>query len=158
VSQVSIHETSIDRFIDRLHDAFLEGDAAPAGKVVEADNVRRLQDLYRGLAQGDFAPSLAAMADEIEMELHCPTSVPISGSWRGQAAVFAAMQRNFGILAEQQAEILSVVAQGESVVLFAQEQGKVRATNAPYHIRWVQLFTFRNNRIVSMRGVAANLQ
>lgn len=95
------------------------------------------------------------MADEIEMELHGPKNLPINGSWHGLAEVVAAMQRNFGLLAEQQAEILSVVAQGDTVVLLAEERGKIRATDAPYHIRWVQFFTFRENKIVRLRGVTA---
>jgi ketosteroid isomerase-like protein len=155
MNEVRIHETSIERFIDRLHDAFLDGDNASATKVTEADNVRRLQEQYRALAQGNFAPVLAALADDIELELNGPVEVPINGCWHGLVEVSAAMQRNFGALAEQQAEILAVVAQGDSVVLFAREQGKVRATGAPYHLRWVQLFTFRDSKIVRVRGVAA---
>jgi ketosteroid isomerase-like protein len=157
VNEISIHETSGEQFIDRLHDAFLTGDDAPALKSAEAGNVRRLQDLYRALAQGDFSPLIAALAEDSELHLHGPANVPINGSWRGHAEVVAAVRRNFGMLAEQQAEILSVVAQGDTVVLFAEERGKVRATGLPYHVRWVQLFTFRDNKLVRVQGVTAQL-
>jgi ketosteroid isomerase-like protein len=155
MNAVSIHQTSVARFIDRLHDAFQEGDEAADGKVTEAGNVRRLQEQYRAIARGDFAPVIASMAQDIELELHGPADLPINGSWRGLAEVTAALQRNFASLAEQQAEILSVVAQGDTVVLFAEERGKVRASDTPYHLRWVQLFTFRDDKIVRVRGVAA---
>jgi ketosteroid isomerase-like protein len=157
MNEVRIHPTSFERFIGRLHEAFLDGDDAPAGKVVEARNVQRLQEQYRAIARGDFTPVLAGMADGIELELHGPADLPLNGCWRGRAEVGEAMQRNFASLSEQQAEILAVVAQGDSVVLFSQERGKVRATGAPYHLRWVQLFTFQDDKVVRVRGVAAHL-
>jgi ketosteroid isomerase-like protein len=156
MNEVSIHQSSVERFIDRLHDAFLDGDEAANVKATEASNVRRLQEQYRAIACGDFGPVITAMAEGIELELSGPADVPINGHWRGLTDVVAAMQRNFGSLAEQQAEIRSVVAQGDTVVLFAQESGKVRATGMPYHISWVQFFTFRDDKIVRVRGVAAH--
>jgi ketosteroid isomerase-like protein len=157
MTEVSIHPASSERFIDRLHQAFLDGDDASAMKVNEGRNVLRLQETYRALARGDFQPAIALMADSIELELHVPPAVPITGCWRGVAEVTAAMQRNFGSLADQRAELLAVVAQGDTVVLFAEEHGTVRATGTPYHIRWVQFFTFRDDKIVGIRGIAAQL-
>jgi ketosteroid isomerase-like protein len=126
-------------------------------KATEATNVRRLQEQYRAIARGDFQPAIAMMDEAVEFELCISAKVPISGRWRGLAEVNAAMQRNFGSLADQQAELLDVVAQGDTVVLFAEERGKVRATGAPYHIKWAQFFTFRDNKVVRIRGVAAEL-
>jgi ketosteroid isomerase-like protein len=155
MSEVSIPPASVGRFIDRLHPAFLEGDTTAAGKAAEAGNVARLQEQYRAIARGDFTPVLAQLAEDIEFELHGPPDIPINGSWRGLPDVAAAIPRNFGALAEQEAEILAVVAQGDTVVLLAQEHGKVRATGAPYHLRWAQFFTFRDDKIIRIRGVAA---
>jgi ketosteroid isomerase-like protein len=156
VNEVSIHDTSIERFIDRLHEAFLDGDVAAGGKAVETANVQRLQEQYRAIARGDFAPVIANMAEDIEMDLHGPAEVGINGCWRGLTEVVAAMQRNFATLAEQQAELLSVVAQGDTVTLFVEERGKLRATGISYHLRWVQLFTFRDGKVHRVRGLAAH--
>jgi ketosteroid isomerase-like protein len=157
MSEVSIHPASTARFIDRLHGAFLDGDDAAAAKDTEAENVRRLQEQYRALARGDFEPAIALMADDIELELNMPAEMPFAGTWRGLEAVVSAMQQNFGSLADQHAELHSVVAQGDTVALFAEERGRVRATGVDYHIKWVQLFTFRDGKIVHIRGVAAPL-
>jgi uncharacterized protein len=157
MSEVSIHPSSVDRFIDRLHEAFLDGDEAPAVKVAEGGHVLRLQEQYRAIARGDFPSVIGQMADDVEFELNGPADFPINGRWRGLTEVSAAMRRNFGALAEQQAEILSLVAQGDTVVLLAQERGKVRATGAPYHLRWVQFFTFRDGKVARIRSVAAHL-
>jgi ketosteroid isomerase-like protein len=157
MSEVSFHPASFERFIDRLHEAFLDGDEAAAAKAAEARNVVRLQEQYRAIARGDFPLALAQMADGVEMELRGPEDVPVNGCWRGLEEVATAMRRNFAALQEQQAEILSLVAQGDTVVLLAQERGKVRATGASYHLRWVQVFTFRDDKLVGIRGVAAKL-
>jgi ketosteroid isomerase-like protein len=157
MNEVSIHKTSTPRFLDRLHDAFREGDEAPEAKLTEGENVRRLQGLYRAVSRGDFAPLEAAMDEGVELDLRGPVEVPVHGCWRGRAEVVAAVKRNFGSLADQQAEILSVVAQGDTVVLLAEERGQVRCSGAAYHLRWVQLFTFKGDKIVRVRGVSAHL-
>jgi uncharacterized protein len=155
MSEVSIHDAYGARFVDRLHDAFLDGDPGAASKGAEATNVLRLQAQYRALTQGDFAPLLAALADDVELDLQGPAELPINGRWRGLAEVSAAVQRNFGALEQQQAELLSVVAQGDTVVLFGEERGKARASGASYHVRWAQIFTFRGDKVCQVRGVAA---
>jgi ketosteroid isomerase-like protein len=155
VSEVTSHPSSAERFLDRLQGAFHAGDDDSAAKVREAGNVNRLQEQYRAIARGDFAPAVALMDEAIRLELHGPPGLPVAGSWSGRAEVTAAMRRNFGALADQQAEVLSVVAQGDAVVPYAEERGKVRETGAPYHNRWTQLFTFRGGKRVRVEGVAA---
>ena len=157
MADVRLHPSSTEQFIDRLHTAFVEGDGAWQAKTREARNVSRLQEQYRALARGEISPALAMMEDNVEMELFTPADLPIAGYWRGLAEVAVAMQRNFGRLADQQAEILSVVAQGDMVVLYANEVGKIRATGNTYRIRWAQIFTFRGDKIARITGVAAAL-
>ncbi len=157
MSDVSIHPDSTGRFIDRLHEAFLDGDAAAAMKPDEAGNVARLQEQYRALARGDIGAALALMAEEVEMELTTPADLPIAGAWRGRDEVWAATLRNFGSLADQSADLLTVVAQGDTVMLLAEERGRVRATGVVYHVRWAQLYTFRGDKVVRIRGLAAQV-
>jgi ketosteroid isomerase-like protein len=54
---------------------------------------------------------------------------------------------------EQQPEILAVVAQGAVVVVTARERGRYRATGRSYDLHWVQLFTFRQGKVVRVREV-----
>src|SRR5262245_56773690 len=125
MAEVSIHPSSTEHFIDRLHAAFLDGDDASTGKSTEASHVSRLQEQYRAIARGGVSPVIDQMAESSELELHGPTDFPINGTWRGRAEVIAALHRNFGSLADQQVQILTLVAQGDTVVLLAQECGKV---------------------------------
>ena len=157
MSEISIHASSSEQFVERLHEAFLFGDDQAARKLTESRHVLLLQQVYRALAKGDYQPAIANMADDIELELLSPADVPITGCWRGVTEVGAAVQRNFALLMEQQAKLLDVVAQGDTVALFAEERGKVRGTGCPYGIRWVQFFTIRNDKITRIRGIASTL-
>jgi uncharacterized protein len=153
VSTVSIHPASVTNFLDRLQPAFEEGDRDVTSKRAESDNVRRLQEQYQGLARGDLAPVLALLADDVEMEMLGPAEVPMTGRWSGKEQVTQAIARNFSLVADQQAELLSLVAQGDTVVIFARETGCYRATGKCYDIHWVQLYTFRDGRIIRFRGL-----
>jgi uncharacterized protein len=153
MSTVSLHPLSTPNFIEQLELAFARDDGNATSKVCEADNVRRLQDHYRAIARGDFGPVIAGMADDIDYEMIGPPDIPLVGRWRGRQQVAEAVRQNFGMLEEQQAELLDVVAQGDMVVLFAREQGRFRATGKPYDFHWVQLFTFRDGKVARFRGV-----
>jgi hypothetical protein len=41
------------------------------------------------------------------------------------------------------------------IVVIGREQGRVRASDAAYHILWSQQFTFQDGLIVRIRGVCA---
>src|SRR5262245_37805318 len=126
MSNVSLHATTVPNFVEQLGEAFHEGDSDASTKAAEADNVRRLQDVYRALARGDFGPFVDLLADDTEMEMLGPPGMPMVGRWSGKAQVVEAVGRNFSLLEDQQAQILTLVAQGAMVVLFARECGGLR--------------------------------
>jgi uncharacterized protein len=139
------------RYIGQLPHAFADGDADAAGRKREAENVRRVQEQYRALARGDFAAFREFLADNIDMEIVGPSSVPFVGRWRGRDAVVAALRQNFSWVEDQRPEIQSVVAQGERVVVIARERGRYRPTGRAYDLHWVQIFTFRDGRLARFR-------
>jgi hypothetical protein len=47
MATVSLASSTLERFVNCLHDAFAQGDDEVANKTVETDNVRRLQEQYR---------------------------------------------------------------------------------------------------------------
>src|SRR5262245_34048739 len=107
---------ALTRFIQRLHDAFREGDARADEKHDELANVQLLQRQYQAIGAGDFATALGLMADDIEMEIVGPPDLPMSGCWKGLPDVSAALARNFSLVTDQQPEIQSLTAQGDTVV------------------------------------------
>jgi ketosteroid isomerase-like protein len=138
--------------VARIADAFRDGDPAADHKPAETDNVRRLQEVYQAVGQGDFDGGYAErLAEDAELEIIGPDVLPLVGRWQGRAAVVAATRRNFDLLTEQQPELQTVVAQGNSVVVVGRERGRWRATGEPYEIHWVQEFTFRDGKLARIR-------
>ncbi len=142
------------QFTDDLHYGFLQGDPEVAQKHGEAKNIRSLQELFRALACGDLAAFSAGLAEDIEMEILGPPTIPFSGRWQGRQQVVEAVRKNFAMLEDQQPEVQSVVAQGDTVVFLARERGRYRATGKAYEIHFVQFFTFRGGKVIRFRELA----
>ncbi|OWK36604.1 nuclear transport factor 2 family protein [Fimbriiglobus ruber] len=141
------------KFIEDLHPAFEAGDPAAAQKSAEAACVGLVQDQYRAVVRGDFAAFLVSMAEDIELENIGPPAIPFVGCWRGRAEVAEAIRRNFSWLEDQQPEVLTVVAQGDTVIVIARERGRFKPTGRAYDMHWVQQFTFKDGRVARFRQV-----
>ena len=141
-------------FIDRLENAFHEGDPHATHKTAEKGNVKFLQEQYRALVRGDVAAFAAALADDVELDVIGGPDLPFAGRWKGRDEVLKAIARNFSLLEDQQPEVESVVAQGDTVVVFARERGRFKATGREYDIRWAQWFVFRDGQLFRMRELA----
>jgi ketosteroid isomerase-like protein len=146
---------AITAFIDGLPSAFRAGDPAADAKADEEANVRRVQELYRAIGRGDLAAFGSQLADEVELEIVGPAAIPFNGRWAGRDAVVAAVRDNFGKIEWQRPDLHTVAAQGDTVVAAARERGRVRGAARDYDMHWVQVYTFRDGRIVRMRQIAA---
>jgi ketosteroid isomerase-like protein len=142
------------QFIERLENAFHEGDPHATHKTAEKDNVKFLQEQYRALVRGDVAAFAAALAGDVELDVFGGPDLPFAGRWKGRDEVLKAIARNFSLLEDQQPEVESVVAQGDTVVVFARERGRFKSTGREYDIRWAQWFVFRDGLLFRMRELA----
>jgi ketosteroid isomerase-like protein len=148
-------QLSVSSFLDRFHAAFQEGDPLAAQKHMEAANVRRLQEMYCGIARGDFQAFIDALTHDVELEIVGGPGIPFTGRWKGRDVVVSATRENFSQIEESRPVIQSIVAQGDSVVLCCREQGRYRATRQPYDVHWVLIATFRDGQIVRARELCA---
>jgi hypothetical protein len=57
---------------------------------------------------------------------------------------------------DQRPSITSISAQGDTVVLFGREQGRIRGSNTPYDVEFVERFTFVDGRLASVRIIVAH--
>lgn len=144
----------IARFLDELFPAFQAGDPAVHEKVAEAACVRLVEGLYRAIVGGDVATFLALLDEDIDFENVGPAVIPWVGRWRGRATVADAMARNFGYVDEQRPEVISVVAQGDTVIVVGRETGRYRPTGREYETHWVHRFTWREGRLVRLQQVS----
>ncbi len=141
------------QFIDRLVSAFEEDDAEAGSKLTESANVRRVQENYRALARGDLAAFLEMLAEDVEMEFVGSPNGLFAGRWRGREQAGRAIGENFSKVEDQRPEVHSVVAQGDVVVVVAQERGRFRGTGLPYDTHFVQIFTFRDGKLARFRQI-----
>ncbi len=146
-------ETTSD-FVGRLTTAFHDGDSQAAHKQLERYNVERLMQFYAAVARHDFSAAAAFLADNVSLEIL--GAIPFAGEWNGRDQVSAAIQANFALVDEQQPEIQSVTAQGDTVVVVARELGLYKPTARRYDVHWVQIITFAGGKIVRAREIADN--
>lgn len=131
-----------------LQVAFRRGDPSVDAKTIERDHVSLLEQQYRAIGEGRFATTFYdSLAEDVELEILGPPDCPFLGHWTGRDQVYAAVERNFGLIETQLPLIESVVAQGDTVVVIGRETGRYREPAAEYRVAWVQVMTFAGGRI-----------
>ena len=148
-----MNSVTVNHFINQLRTAFEAGDVHATAKTTEAAHVELVQNLYRTVARGDLAAFLNSLAEDVEFENIGPSVIPFSGRWRGKTEVGAAIQRNFAVVEDQCPEVLTLVAQGDTVIIVAREQGRIRSTGRKYDMHLVQMFTLRDGQVVRFRQI-----
>ena len=139
----------------RLQEA-LDQKSADVSATRARSHIRSVQSQIDAIAQGDFEAVLAQAAPQVTLDIFAPPEFPWIRRTRGVAELRTALQQNFASVEDQKPEITNVYSEGDSVVLFGRERGRVRATGQPYHVEFVQRFTFREERLVAVRIIAAN--
>ncbi|MHC5544207.1 nuclear transport factor 2 family protein [Singulisphaera rosea] len=143
----------VGRFIEGIGHAFRHGDPEFDRKKTEARRVGFVQEVYRNLALGKLEAAFDHLDDEVELEITGQSHFPFLGYWRGRAEVGEAIRKNFGMIEDQHPEVHTVVAQGDTVVVIARERGKLPSRQLFYDLQWVQLFTFRDDRVIRIREI-----
>ena len=144
-------------FINGVSDAFRAGDPAIDVKSAETDNVAALMRQFQCVADNDWAGFADLLDEDAGLEIVGPPSVPFRGRWKGRRETAATVQRNFGLLEGQKPELISIIAQGDMVVVHARETGRVKATGAEYAFEFVQFHTFRAGRSVACRQLVVEI-
>lgn len=143
------------RVTNRLGEAVTERARAEIA-VADAQNLRSIQQLIDAIGRGDLESAIANAHDDVRFEIYAPLEFPWIRHATGVEELRAALRQNFGSLAEQHPEITTLTAQGDTVVLIGREHGRVKATNAPYRMQFVQRFLFRGGRLASITVIAAH--
>ncbi len=145
---------AVKHFINSIMDAFADGDPNVTDKSSERSNVAILRAQYTAIAHGDLQTFASTLSDNVELEIIAPPELPFRGHWKGKRNVLEAVIRNFAMLEDQRPEILTVVAQGDTVIVFAREAGRIKASKREYLIHWMQRFTFQNGFLLKMTELA----
>ncbi len=135
------------QFIDRLQDAFREGDRNAAGKTLEAENVRVIEEVFHAIARKDFDALGGLLADGVTFEI-VGSGGPMAARAEGRERVVEAARGNFAQIEDQRPEVLSVVAQGDTVVVVGKERGRFRATGREYEVHWMHQYRLEGGKVV----------
>ena len=153
MTQVSLEE--IPRV---LGPAFEAGDAAAEGKSRERENVERIGRMVHAIAQGRFDEVREQLAPGVTYEMAVPEIIP----WRRRAAgpdeVVQAIAENFATVREQRTQPLSLVSQGDTVMVMARETGRFADSGETYEVLLSQQFTFDDDgRLAAFRSVVGEV-
>lgn len=135
------------QFINRLQDAFAEGDENAGAKAVEAGNVRVVEEVFRAVARKDFDALADLLAEGVTFEIVGSGASPMAGRAEGREQVIEAARGNFAQLDEQRPEILSVAAQGDTVVVLGRERGRFRPTGREYELHRMHQYGLRGGKV-----------
>lgn len=134
---------------------FEADDPNAAAKQLERARVDVVRAQFEALGRGDLTGFLELMDPEIELEIAAPPEFHWTRHARGLADVRSAVEHNFSTLEDQNPDLVSIVAQGNLVVIFGREKGRIRVTSKPYDVYFVYRFTFRGNKIQRVLEIAA---
>ena len=144
-------------FVQSLGPAFRSDDPQSNTRMMERDHMTALERIYQALSEGRYEAIGPELTEDVELEIIGPAVVPFIGRWKGIAPVLQAIQKNFTHVRNQRPEIVSLTAQGDSIVVVAREQGESVKTGNAYDIHWVQIFTFRDGKLCRIHEVADGL-
>lgn len=127
--------------------------AGPAGSRAL---IRSVQSQIDAVARGDFDAVLKEALPDVALDIFAPPEFSWIRRAQGASELRRAMEHNFSTLEDQQPRVTDVFAEGETVVLFGREQGRIRATGQRYDVEFVEKFTFSEGRLAAVRIIAAH--
>jgi ketosteroid isomerase-like protein len=141
-----------------LGPAFESGDAAAPGKAQERANVEQLGRMVHAISQGRFDALREGLAPDVTYEMVAPARVPWRRHAFGADEVAATIAENFATVREQRTQPLSLVSQGDTVMVMARETGRFADDGEPYEVMLAQQFTFGGDgRLVGFRSVVGEV-
>lgn len=138
--------------LEQAVDAAARNDVQPEARVL----LRSVQQQMAAIAKGDYETVLSQALPSVRLDIFAPPEFPWIRRAEGAAELRRAMEHNFSSVDDQRPRILDVFTEGDTVVLFGREAGRIRSTGQAYDVEFVEKFTFRGERLASVRIIAAH--
>lgn len=146
-----MNEATAEPCVGRVVTAFHEDDATSATKATELGHVEHVRALYEAIGRNDYVLVEAAFAEDIIFEILGPDCVPYTGRAVGRHEVAATIRANLDMVQDMYPEVERVVAQGDLVIVLGHEHCRFKRDGELVHLRWSQLFQYRDGLIHSFR-------
>lgn len=152
-------QVSLTEIPQTLGPVFTAGDPAAEGKAQERSNVERIARMVHAISQGRWDEVRERLAPDVAYEMAAPARFPWRRTASGADEVAAAIEENFASVGEQRTQPLSLVSQGDTVMVMAREAGRLVDSGAQYDILLAQQFTFGpDGRLAGFRAVANDVR
>ncbi len=135
---------------------FAQGDLDPRSKGVEMRNVAAVKAMVEAVARDDYEAFSRLVSDSVKLSILAPPDVPFIRNAEGAPAFLETVRRNFAMLVEQTPMLLSIVAQGDTVVCIVREQGRYAENGRPYDLHAAQEFVFHEGKLVRILEICAH--
>jgi ketosteroid isomerase-like protein len=120
-----------------------------------AQHLLSIHAQIEAIERGDVESVLQHAHDDVTFEIFAPPQFPFISSAHGLEELRAAVTHNFAAVVDQQPELRDIFAEGDTVILFGRERGRLRERGDRYDVEFVQRFAFRDGRLASVRIVVA---
>ena len=119
----------------------------------ERRNLQIVQTFVSAIGTGDIQTALSLLSDDVYWESPVSLNPPPELTWaqprHGKQGVMQFIQDMWSAVQPYVMDTLTVVAQGEKVIIEGRHQCQVRSTGKFFDHQWVQVFTIRDGLIVS---------
>ncbi|MFO0750570.1 MAG: nuclear transport factor 2 family protein [Myxococcota bacterium] len=115
-----------------------------------------IMKLFHAIALGDFAAAGESLTDDIDFAiLASHVAFPVRRAV-GREAVLAAFKMNFGVVAEQEHELVWLVEDGARCIMVFHERGRSLALGTAYEGYGTFVFEVRDGRVAMVREITAD--
>lgn len=137
--------------------AFRQGDPGWESKTQEQANLALFSRILGLIAMGEYGEVEQYLGPEVSFLLVAPARFPWVRQAAGPREFVSALTHNFQAVQQQRAEILSLVGQGDTIMLMGHENGQQTDTGEPYEVLTAQQLTFEEGRLMRFRSVVGLL-
>lgn len=148
-------EMSLAEVPQALGPAFVASHPDAAERVMEHRNLEVMGEIIHAIAAGSYREIAAHLAPDVTMEIAAPLAIPWVRNATGIDEVIAAVTHNFRTVRDQRPTPLALVAQGDTVMIMARENGVWASSGEPYEGMVAQQWAFRDHKLACIRSVAA---
>ena len=120
-------------------------------------HLRSVQTQIEAIGRGDLDAVVVDAMPDVTLDIFAPPEFPWIRRAQGIDDLRRAIEQNFGSVEDQRPEINNVFAEGDTVVLFGRERGRLRGSGQAYDMEFVEKFTFRDGRLSAVRIIAAHV-
>jgi uncharacterized protein len=148
------HPTVAGTSSPKADDASSGADPHPSPSISSDDNSPEgvVKQSYAAFGRGDIPAILNLIADQVDWQDVCPTSLPYSGLRRNRAEVAKFFSESAQVDEIKTFEPREFIVAGENVTVLGYMEGYARDTKKEFQTDFVHVFTVQNGKITRWRG------